>query len=368
MSRHPQTAALRVSLDFTGAEVLIGLVGGIDEQRALELAAVFDTLFDRGHLALAVDLSRLGLVDERALTVIARAARRLQSRVGGLTLRDPSEEVSQALDRAGVSSLVERREPGEPRLGLEQAVPGGAPGGADVLAGLRRDGPVAILPVARGVLDDALRLIVNLARSSVGGADGASVSLLREGRIMTAAASDETILEMDAGQYSTGEGPCLAASSEGRWFHSRSLETEDRWPAFVPMARELGIRSILSNPLKAGARPVGALNIYSRSAAAFGLDEERLAAVFAEEASVVLARFGLGAPEELLGGRLKGALRSREVIAQAQGVLMERWRIDETAAFDQLRRSSQGDGRPLRERAEEILASTGGPDEPEGSS
>src|ERR1700682_822893 len=99
--------------------------------------------------------------------------------------------------------------------------------------------------------------------------EGISVSLQRNEVLSTVAASDQTILEMDADQYATGEGPCVDASVEGRWFHVESLEREERWPAFAPKARQLGIRAILSSPLVVEDRPIGALNIYSRTTGAF---------------------------------------------------------------------------------------------------
>ena len=56
----------------------------------------------------------------------------------------------------------------------------------------------------------ALRLAVE--RATVGGADGVSVSLRRHG-LAPVAASDQTISDMDANQYATGEGgPCVDAS------------------------------------------------------------------------------------------------------------------------------------------------------------
>ena len=130
--------------------------------------------------------------------------------------------------------------------------------------------------------------MVALARATVGGADGVSVSLRRHGHLATVAASDQTISDMDASQYATGEGPCVDASVKGRWFHAESLDTETRWPAFTPRAQALGINAILSSPLLVEDRPVGALNIYSRTAMAFAPKDQELASVFAAEASLVL--------------------------------------------------------------------------------
>jgi hypothetical protein len=139
------------------------------------------------------------------------------------------------------------------------------------------------------VVDGILRLVVDLARSCVHGADGVSVSLFRNGVFSTVAASDQTTIAMDAEQYVTREGPCIDASLRGHCFHAESLDTENRWPSFTPRARVLGIGAILSSPLTALEAPVGALNIYSRTASGFDVNALEAAAVFAQNASVILS-------------------------------------------------------------------------------
>ena len=217
---------------------------------------------------------------------------------------------------------------------------------------------VTAIPADKDVIDGALRLVVALARATVGGADGVSVSLRRQGRLSTVAASDQTISEMDASQYATGEGPCVDASVEGRWFHAESLATETRWPNFTPRARALGINAILSSPLLAADRPVGALNIYSRTATAFAPEDQELASVFAGEASLILTKAGMDVTDDEVSTRLGEAQRVRRVIAQAEGIIMEREGIPEDIAYTVLRSYSQRTNRPLRERAEEVVAST----------
>lgn len=170
------------------------------------------------------------------------------------------------------------------------------------------------------------------SRATVGGADGASVSLRRHGRLTTAAASDQTVSDMDADQYDTGEGPCVDASIEGRWFPASSVATETRWPAFTPRARALGIQAILSSPLLTSDGPVGALNIYSRTAEAFTPMDQSLASMFADETSAILGNAARRDTEGNTERRLAGALRSRHVIALAQGMIMQRDHIDENAA------------------------------------
>jgi hypothetical protein len=199
--------------------------------------------------------------------------------------------------------------------------------------------------------------VVDLARSCVNGADGVSVSLLRNGEFSTVAASDQTIMDMDAEQYATREGPTVDASLGGHCSHTESLDTETRWPSFTPKARVLGIRAILSSPLTALEAPVGALNIYSRTASSFDVGAQETAAVFALKASEVLSDARVDVDKAEMEIRFGEALRSREVISLAKGVIMEREGLGEDSAFSALLRLAAYKGTPLRQRAEEMVLS-----------
>jgi GAF domain-containing protein len=150
----------------------------------------------------------------------------------------------------------------------------------------------------------------------------------------------------------------VSASVEGRWFQAESLDTETRWPAFTPKARALGINAILSSPLVAADRPVGAINIYSRTVAAFEHGDQRLASIFATEASVILTEAGMDLTEDERSARFQGALLTRQAIAVAQGVLMARRGISQDAAYTLLRVHSERTGQPLGARAADIAGST----------
>ena len=217
---------------------------------------------------------------------------------------------------------------------------------------------VGSLPATNEVVDAALRLVVGLAEATVHGANGVSVSLERHGKLRTVAASNATILEMDRHQYESGEGPCVAAAAEGRWFHIESLADETRWPTFVPEAMQQGIKSILSTPLVPGDRPVGALNIYSNAEHAFGTTEQGLAQLFATQASGILADAGAAVAEDERTALLTESLRSREVIAMACGILMARSGISQEAAAAALRRAARDAQTTVRQHAEEIVRST----------
>lgn len=375
-------ASFAVELSFLEGVALVAVRGELDRLSAPELGCVLDAIVDRGHREVVLDLGGLAFMDGAGLRVMSDCICRLAPMHGSLSLRSPSDLVRRMLDITALKAVVHIDEfhQVEGRLGPEQAVrscgappvaaatggaltvagAGGAPAGGDVGIDtlVRQLRQAVAIPAHDDMVDGVLRLVVALAQVTIGGADGVSVSLNRRGQLSTVAASNQTIADMDANQYATGEGPCVDASVEGRWFHVESLAEEARWPAFIPKAQELGIKAILSNPLLASERPVGALNIYSRAARAFSVKDEQLAGLFASEASTVLAQAGTGVSDEEMVVRLADALAGRHVIAQAQGVMMEREQLSEDDAYTSMRRFSQRTGMPMRDRAADVVAST----------
>jgi anti-anti-sigma factor len=365
MSMSNETPDFEAVIDFTGGEAVIALRGSFNYRAACELGAILEAAIDSGPAMLVLDTAELEFIGPAGLLAVSSAEKRLAASGSKLTVRSTSTLVNRLLDTAELAefSLPESAARGLGHLGPEQRgemalVPRRTR--ADNSTGdFRR---VSALPVDPDVIDGALRLVVDLARVSVQGADGVSVSLLRNRVLSTVAASDSTILAMDADQYAAGEGPCVDASLQGRWFHAESLDTETRWPSFTPQARDLGIKAILSSPLKAFAQPVGALNIYSRGVRAFDRKAQETAAVFAQQASVILSDARVDVSETQMAIRFQEALRSREVIALAKGVIMEREGVDEDAAFTALLRLALYSGAPLRRRAEEIVLSAKQPE------
>lgn len=354
-----------VTVSFEGGRVVLGVRGEADIVSAPELAAVLDAVIDRGHASVVLDLAALDFMDASGLRVIASGANRLDPLGGELTIRSTPPQVIRILDITGLTAVVrfehhvERSEPGGDHLAPEQSAR--APDlpvttGVGDLAYHPRH--VTAIPADHDVVDGALRLVVALARATVEGADGVSVSLQRHGRLTTVAATDQTISDMDANQYATGEGPCVSASVEGRWFHVEALAEETRWPVFIPQARKLGINAILSSPLTAQDRPVGALNIYSRTQAAFTETEQKLAAIFATEASIILKDAGVDVSDDQLSERVQEALEARRIIAEAEGVIMERENISADDAYRLLLNFSRSTSQPVIELAADVVDST----------
>lgn len=226
-------------------------------------------------------------------------------------------------------------------------------------ADLAASGSSVMMPSSTSVVDAALRLVTALAASTVANADGVSVTLERHGRLMTVAASDDAVKEMDRHQYDTGEGPCLSAKVEGRWFYIESLAEEDRWPEFVPLALEQGIHSILASPLMTKDRPQGSLNIYSSMEHAFSTRDQELAALFSAQASEILTTAGPEESDHEARQRFSSALTARRVIHQAEGVVMVRDGLTAEVAAGTLLRGARAAGVTVLAYAADVVASGG---------
>lgn len=207
--------------------------------------------------------------------------------------------------------------------------------------------------VSDNQLDVTLQRVAELATREVFGCDMAGITLLRDGRPVTAVFTDSTAPEVDTAQYETGKGPCLDASRDLVVYRIDDTANEARWPEFAAAARAAGIQSTLSLPLVVGAAGLGALNLYSYDLDAFV--EEDDATVFAAQAAVVLANSQAYWAAQALAAQLEQALASRAVIEQAKGILIATQRYSEDEAFADLRRRSQNTNRKVREIATDIV-------------
>lgn len=222
--------------------------------------------------------------------------------------------------------------------------------GADALRELENSfSQVALELFASGTVEGTLQRIVELAERTVDGCDGAGVFVIHDGDARTAAASNPLVVALDRIQIGADEGPCVDASRRGTTFYAADLADDPRWPTFGVAAVAAGVRSVLAYSLS--AERLSALNLYARLPAAFGATDRAKGQLFA-----TLARLALDAAEERAAGEkraghLNEALRTRELIGQAQGILMERERVTADQAFDVLRRASQHMNIKLREVA-----------------
>lgn len=201
-------------------------------------------------------------------------------------------------------------------------------------------------------LEGTLDAIVHAAVGTIAGADHASISSVsRDGQVATLAASDEQARTVDQMQYEVGEGPCLDTLWEQRTERLPDLGDERRWPAFIAKASALGVGSMLAVRLYVHEEDdLGVLNLFSDRAHAFTDDSEHTALLFAAHAAVAMA-------EAQQQAQLREAMSTRDLIGQAKGILMERYKLTGDQAFLLLVRASQTSNRKLHEIAQELALS-----------
>lgn len=193
---------------------------------------------------------------------------------------------------------------------------------------------------------DVLDRIAQATLRVIPGADVVSVSLRRpDGMLDTPATTDPVGVRLDELQNEMNEGPCLDASRlpGSGVASSPDLAAGEEFPKWGPAAAELGIRSALAIGLFPAQEPprIGSLNIYSRRRAALADTDRDTALVLAAHASTAVTASLAAGRSKLEITNLREAVRSRDVIGQAKGILMERRGVSAEQAFEILRSASQ---------------------------
>jgi GAF domain-containing protein len=212
-----------------------------------------------------------------------------------------------------------------------------------------------------GGVADTLAQIVAVAVATIEGCDFAGLFLMEGDVLVTPVHTDPIVEVIDTLQRDSGEGPCIDAVAQRIMVYGDDLHTDVRWPHLGPRAAQQGIRSVLALPLATNGAD-GAVNLYARYPAAFGVVDRAKGVILSSLASIALTAAHVFEDEERRIENLHSALSSREVIGQAQGILMERERISADQSFDVLRRASQFLNVKLREVAQTLVDTGERPD------
>lgn len=136
------------------------------------------------------------------------------------------------------------------------------------------------------------------------------------------------------------------------------VAAEDRWPGWARQVLDAGYRSVQVISLPSMVHRPLALHAWAARPGAFAqgapltIDRVRLAALMIAQAERV--------------ENLAEALRTRSLIAQAQGIVMERYSLDPEQAMAYLRRVSQDRQVKVRELAETLVETRVKSTEPPG--
>lgn len=208
-------------------------------------------------------------------------------------------------------------------------------------------GHVARQLQAASDLDDVLHRICDAALLEIPAAVAAGITMVESHQFVTAAATSASVEYLDHIQYQTGDGPCVAATREDGIVRCYDLSRESRWPQFAKAAVDRGFRALLSFQLFDQDDNNSALNVYSDAPDSWPPDAEDVGTILAAHAALAIRA-------KRKEANLKIALSSRDIIGQAKGILMERFRLDADHAFQLLVAISQHSHRKLRDVAEEL--------------
>lgn len=199
-------------------------------------------------------------------------------------------------------------------------------------------------------VNETAQQVVTYALSELDATHG-GITLIRQGRrLETVAPSASVVSEIDRLQYRIGEGVCIQSDWEGETLAIQSMADSARWPRWGRAVADLGVSSMLSTELPTtDGRRMGTLNLYWAEARVFGREDLAFAQIFGRHASLAMSAI-------MTESDLRVALDSRKRIGQAQGILMERFGLNEDQAFQVLRRYSQDHNEKLRVIADRLVS------------
>ena len=183
----------------------------------------------------------------------------------------------------------------------------------------------------------AMQRIAQAAVEAIEGAEYASVTLVSaRGLLTTPVAVGDLARQCDSVQQQLGQGPCLdAAAGTETVVWVDDMATETRWPEFARAAASLGIAAMVCFTLFVSEDgSFGALNVHSTTPNSFDAQARSLGELFAAHAAVEMASV-------YENDQIRTALTTRDTIGQAKGMLMQRYAIDDSQAFQLLARMSQ---------------------------
>jgi signal transduction protein with GAF and PtsI domain len=125
-------------------------------------------------------------------------------------------------------------------------------------------------------------------------------------------------------------------------------EKQYRYPE---LARKAGLCSLLSVPLFARDKVLGAINIYTREQRTFSDDEVDFVKVVAGQAATAIENARL--MSETL--EMKRTLETRKLVERAKGILQYKHNLTEEEAYLRLRNESRRLRRPMRDLAEAVI-------------
>jgi transcriptional regulator with GAF, ATPase, and Fis domain len=189
-------------------------------------------------------------------------------------------------------------------------------------------------------------------------ADAGGIMLADErGGLEVLAASSHEVRLVELFELQQHEGPCLDAFHTGQPVTRADLMAmRESWPAFTPRLEAAGFSSAQAVPMRLRDEVIGALNVFRIAPGALSASDMKLARALADVATVGLLQERSIRARDLVAEQLQGALNSRILIEQANGVLAERTGLDVDQAFTVIRTHARRRGIALPTVAAQVIS------------
>jgi len=218
-------------------------------------------------------------------------------------------------------------------------------------------GGLGELDVERGFAP-ALQRVVDAAKKLFG-AGGAGLMLVdADGVLRWASASDQAAQTVEDSQERLAQGPCLEAFEQHRVAYLRDVHAEPRWRELAQVMAAERMVAALSVPVELDGGLIGTLDVYFDIPWEWDPSEVSALRAYAAVVASLLQHAMVAHVKGRLADQLQVALDHRSLIEQAKGVLMEREGLDQTAAFERLRRTARSQRRRIVELAREVVDKT----------
>jgi GAF domain-containing protein len=195
---------------------------------------------------------------------------------------------------------------------------------------------------------ETVERVLDFARAAVDCGHAAVVFVHAKRRLEIVASTDPAIAALIEKQMEVNAGPILSMVNDCDCVLVTDTHTDARWPAWASTAAAVGFRSMMGVRLYDSERTMGTLNMYDSRPHQFSTADLQTAHVLARHAAIALSRVQDSE-------NFSRAIDSRKLIGQAQGILMERYALDQDRAFEVLRRYSQDSNVKLRDVAQMIV-------------
>lgn len=196
--------------------------------------------------------------------------------------------------------------------------------------------------------DVTIERILGFTREVLGCAYAGIMLLRGQATVETVAATHPEVEHLDRIQLEHGEGPDLEVLADQSAVLICDTTLDERWPRWSAAVAGAGIRSMLGVRLCTASKVVGSLNAYHPTPDHFTEADVDVAGLLARHAAVAM--------ESAKGAEtLWKAIDARNLVGQAQGILMERFDLDGDQAFTVLRRYSQTNNVRLHDVAAQLI-------------